>query len=338
VTGVTLNPDEQSKNLLQVENLQAAMKDLSTGISLLNGLQAGGIGGAMQAGSAMSSIASSLNMTPMGQAIATGVATIAGFIGIGPHETAQQTPDKSDPFYRQWMPDWAGTQQDMGGKMVQPGSKYSKYAGAANEAQQMYNFVSNPSSQIGMNPDQVSAIQQMQALSKNKAGVDMGAAGLAVKSEHNGVLTFASGQTMPVDKMDELVQITQGLLESFNNNILQQQQNADRLASSFTALVLNGPANFKMPEFVGGGSGQGFSHRMPSPFGGRNSSNVIVATMQTLAPNVTVHILQGATINEASQKSVEAAIKNSIPEITDAVNSRNYSSTRSSGSYVSSTW
>ncbi len=320
ITGVTINPDEGKTSFQKFQN---AANTASEAMSLLGGLKSGGLGGALQAGS------TAFQMT--GNPYIAGAAAIAGFIGIGQHETPQQQPDINDAFYKQMLPNWAGTQQNLNGQMIQPNAQYSKYLGAQNEAQQMYNFVSNPASQIGMNPSQIASIKQMQALSGG-----MGSSGLAIKSEHQGVLTFASGQTMAVTDFDALLQNTGGLLDSFNNNVLQQQQNADRLASSFTSFVLNGPANFKMPDFVGGGSGAaGSVHRMPSPMTARTNGPVSPAA--TPAP-VTVHILQGATINEASVAAVQQAIHNELPNITQAINTQNYISARLSGNYTSSNW
>jgi hypothetical protein len=149
-------------------------------------------------------------------------------------------------------------------------------------------------------------------------------------------LTLASGQTISVTDFENLVNLNQGLLSSFQNNVLQQQQNADRLSSSFTSFVLNGPSGFKMPDFVGGGSGSGGAHRMPSPMTARNQTGT--APSASAPANVTVHILAGATINEGSTAQIEQAIQNQLPAITQAVNSGNFLETRRSGAYISSNW
>jgi TP901 family phage tail tape measure protein len=322
MSGVKITPDQTAAQT-SLQKFQSLADSASQAMTLISGLKAGGAGGALEAGSA----AFQMTGNPY---IAAGAAVI-GFIGIGPHETAAQQPDINDPFYKQLLANWAGTQQTAGGQVMQPGAGYSSYLGAQNEAQQMYNFASNPASQIGMNPAQKASIQQLLGLAGGK-----GAAGLAIASEHQGELTLASGQKIAVSDFDTLIQNSQGLLDSFNNNVLQQQQNADRLASSFTSFVLNGPSGFKMPDFVGGGSGTaGSVHRMPSPMTSRTAG---VATATPVAANVTVHILAGATINEGSTAQIEQAIQNQLPAITQAVNGGNFLEVRRSGSYVSSNW
>ncbi len=284
----------------------------------------GKFGGAVEAGS------SAYSMT--GNPYIAAAAAIIGFIGIGPHRTAEQTPDISNPQYGQNLANWAGTQQLVNGQQIQPGQQYSKYLGAQNQAQQMYSFVSNPSSQIGMNPAQQTAIKQMAALAGN-----MGAAGLAIKSEHQGELTLASGQKISVNNFDDLLTTTNGMLSQFQNNAIQQQQNADRLASSFTAMVLNGPAGFTMPDFVGGGSGQrGVVHRMPSDTTGNQHMRTTQSTSAT--QTITIQVMPNATVHGASVEVVQTAIENAIPQITQAVNAHNYGAARFSGNYVSSNW
>ncbi len=315
-----------------MQKFQQAAQDISMGMSMLNGLRAGGIGGAMQAGSAALGIAQALNMTPMGQAIVTGSMAILGAIGIGPKHKPGSQPDINDPTYRQLLPNLAGTQQDLNGTMINPESQYSSYLGHQNLAQQLYSFASNSSSMTGMNPDQKKAIQQLKDLSGGSA------TGLQIASEHEGMITLKSGQKIAVTDFETLLNTNQGLLSQFQNNALQQQQNADRLASSFTSFVTNGPAGFTMPDFVGGGSGAaGITHRMPSPFAGRHSGGASGAPA-TSPQTVNVQIMPGATIHGATQDVIEAAIKNTIPAIAQAVNGQNYLESRRAGNYVSSNW
>lgn len=314
----------QKKTNTSLQDLQTAMGDASNAYNLYNGMRAGGVGGAMEAGT------SAYQLT--GNVYIAGAAAIIGAIGIGPHETPAQQPDLNDPFYQQMLPNWAGTEQTLGNQVIQPTAQFSTYAGAPNEATQMYNYVNNPAVLTGMNPAQIASIQAMKNLSINsKTGQDMGAAGLAITSEGQGVVTFASGQTMKVQDFDTLVQTDQGLLDSFNNNVLQQQQNADRLASSFTSMVLNGPAGFMMPDLVGGGlQGGGNPRIMPNTNVGNGST---LRTSQSTAAQVNISIMQGATIS--STPELQAAIETAIPQIQAAINSGNFQNARTSGSYVS---
>lgn len=317
-----LNEGASSETSLQ--KFQGLAGQASEAMGVLNGMRAGGVGGALQAGS------SALALT--GNPYVAGAAALVGFIGIGPHETPAQQPDINDPTYQKLLPNWAGTQQDLNGTAVQPDQQYSKYAGNQNQAQQMYAFVSNPSSQIGMNPDQQTAIQKMMALAGG-----MGAAGLAIKSEHQGNLLLASGQTISVTDFEQLLTTDQGMLTQFQNNALQQQQNSDRLAASFTSFVLGGPNGFTMPDFVGGGSGKGISNSgikvMPSqsmPVLSRNTSS------QPPSPGpVTVNILAGATIS-GNHDQIVAALEQHIPAIVQAVENGQYQNNRLSGNYASS--
>jgi hypothetical protein len=328
---------DQSTALTSMQKFQQVANDISTGMSLLNGLKAGGIGGALQAGSAAQSLAGAFGASVGTSNTIALITSALGFLGIGPHTTPAQAPDINNPQYGQNTANWSGSQQLVNGQQIQPNAQYSSYMGAQNEATQMYNYVSNPASQIGMNPAQQLAIQQMAALSKNSKGVDMGAAGLAITSEHQGVLTLADGQKISVTDFDNLLNTTQGMLSQFQNNALQQQQNADRLASSFTAMLLNGPAGFTMPDFVGGGSGQaGINHVMPTASVGNNNLRTTQSTPTTQTVNV--QIMPGATIHGATVETVQTAIENSIPQITQAVNAQNYGAARFSGNYTSNTW
>ncbi len=338
-SSISNNAGEKSSSQTSLQKFQGLAGQVSEGLSLINGLKAGGLGGAIQSGS------TAFQMT--GNPYIAGAAALVGFLGIGPHETPAQQPDLNDTTYQQLLPNWAGTQQILGNQVIQPNQQYSKYAGNQNMAQQTYSFISNPSSQIGMNPQQIQQIQQLQALANNKSGISMGASGLAIKSEHQGQLTLASGQTISVTDFETLVNSSQGMLSAFNNNVLQQQQNADRLASSFTSFVLNGPQGFKMPDFVGGGSGGlGVHHVIPSTGASstiRTSNMGLSNTVGDLGQNqqpapITINILQGGSIHGSDQASIQAAIQAEIPSIIQAVGGSHNTTTRLTGSYVSNTF
>ena len=146
-----------------------------------------------------------------------------------------------------------------------------------------------------------------------------------------------------------------------NGNALQAQQDADRLAASFTTMMINGPSGFTMPGFLGGG-GTGAASNLAAgslagrylpvigpgpvepggknPIGGAPPTSVtppggnpitVGGGTGTGGATVNISILQNGTVADAQ------GVTDAIPSIVAAVNQGQYNAMRRVGTYQSVT-
>jgi hypothetical protein len=239
------------------------------------------------------------------------------FAAGAPSRNPTNEPDLNQPGYGQFVANIQGAPVTTGNVVTDAQSQYSTAAGNQNLGVQLEQYL-QAGNTTGLTTDQLAAYNQLKALG---GGVSNG---LNIDNEHNDVFTLGSGQQVNVEQYESLVDSVQTMMGSFNQAALTAAQNVNALASSFTAQVLGGPAGFTMPTGINGSSGLMSSTAARDGTGGT-----------TVAPSVTVNVLQGATVNSADD--VTSAITQAIPQITAAVNATNYNQYRLVNNYTSVT-
>jgi hypothetical protein len=136
------------------------------------------------------------------------------------------------------------------------------------------------------------------------------------------------------DAASDATQQILNLADASAQAALQQQESADRLAASFTSLILGGPSGFSIPALIDGMQGSG-GGSIPSPIDARRGYGSEPRQMNPIMPAVTVRVLEGATVGDAT--GVIAALNDNIPVIANRIAQINYQKQRMYSGYVSVT-
>ena len=95
-------------------------------------------------------------------------AAAGSFLGsfFGPHETAQQTPDTSQPGYQTFLADWHVSTQVSNGANQYADAQYDTSIGNQSEAAQIASYINTPANYAGAPAGVMVAIQALQALER----------------------------------------------------------------------------------------------------------------------------------------------------------------------------
>lgn len=278
---------------------------------------AGGVAGGLGAlllglgGGAMGGLGAGLAMfTPAGWGLlAAGIlggAVLGG--SIGPHwGPASNYPDRSDPTYSGFLKQYNSGAGDTGFQ-IEDWLKNTNPASLSGDQLAMYNYFKGLG---GANGD------------------------LGIANEHNGVFTLGSGQTANVADFRSKVDGWQQAMQKNTAALTQNAQNADRLAASFTSLILGGPAGFSMPAFLGSlTSAAQVVSNLVAPGGKPLRSG---APVEKQPGDITISVLQGATITSDIQGEIQNALPAIAAQLRAVINRSNYQQSRLYGDYVSQT-
>ena len=259
-----------------------------------------------------------------GNPIVAGAAFLYGTFA-GPHwGPASNYPDRGPGAaeYQAWLKSYNGGPGDGG--------------------DQLQGFINalSPAAYAALTPAQQKEVNDIRALNPgNTPG------GLGISNEHDGIFKFGGGGSMSVAQFQQESADLLTLSQQSMNSLLAQQESADRLAASFTTMMINGPAGFTMPELIGGSVAAGsLADHMEGPnnfkWRGPGIDMPPIRGLQPLSPapsggDVTIRILEGATVGNADQ--VVQAIQDNLPLITSAVQRARYDRMRLSGDYISET-
>jgi hypothetical protein len=131
---------------------------------------------------------------------------LGGVVGglFGPHETAADQPDLNDPTWGTDLANWQGQSVVTGNTTETPTEANNTSNGGTSESQQLINWVqSNQNNTSTLTPAQLSLYNQILGLEGGNANPTSDV--LGITSEHQGVATFGSGQTMSVSDFEALV-------------------------------------------------------------------------------------------------------------------------------------
>lgn len=306
------------------KTISTALKDAAGVAAVASGVfQGGGTAlGAIEAAGGAESLFSG-GAAALGGAGPYVAAAAAIFSILHTQSSPAQTPDLSQSGYGQFVTDIQGQPGTFGVNVAQPSQAYSTSAGNLSLSQQLEQYLSAPNSSAGLNSVQLAEFDQLKALQGNNPN------GLGIKGEYQGNFTLESGQTIGVTDYENLVSEITSMMSTFQNNVLTAQQNANALATSFTSLMIGGPAGFTMPK---GGYGT------VAPGGGGSINNGLPGSRSPQSSDVTINILPNANVASASAQDISDAVLAVTPQITDAVNRANYNQSRLLGQYTSKTF
>jgi len=307
-TGIASEPagltDSAQSYYNQMNGIAAYEKNFAIGDTvgqLVAGMVNGGSGGSNSTWATVGSAIGSL-FGPVGGAI-------GGALGglFGNNSPASYRPDQTMPGYQQYL---------------------QTYNMAGGQIQQMEGILAGLNGNFsGYTASQQSILKQLQALGPN----------LGIASEKNGVFTLGSGKHVGVAEYIQLTEAADKILQSAMNDQLQQAQNADRLAASFTTMLLGGTAGLNIPYFLQGGNA-GYNHLA----GGYVPGSTVPTAPSTpggppaqMTPFVTVNLFPNSTLSETSVEELRAQIPELANILTNAMNASSFASARLRGDFVS---
>jgi hypothetical protein len=170
------------------------------GSSLTGGNSLGGSIGGL-AGSAIGDMIGKMIGTGFGPAGMVVGSLLGGAIGglFGPHETAAETPDSSDPNYNQLLANWQGNTINSPQGQVSPTNQYWTANGGTSQSQQISQMI-DTANLSSLTSAQQSIVQQLISLNGGTSGNN-----LAVTDEHQGVVTLVSGKKISVSDWESLI-------------------------------------------------------------------------------------------------------------------------------------
>lgn len=140
-------------------------------------------------------------LAPLAPLILAGSSAVGSLLGglFGPHETAADQPDLTNPTYGQDLANWQGGGVTAGNQFYTPGQQYWTANGGVSQSAQIANLIDTTNLQ-SLTTAQQQVVQQLIQLNGGTSGNNLG-----ITAENQGILSFGSGQTMSVTQWQSLL-------------------------------------------------------------------------------------------------------------------------------------
>ncbi len=220
------------------------IQDFGSGIAIGSAIDPSGNQTWGGVGSALGSAAGIL--TKANPLAGLGLAVGGDLIGalFGPHETAAQTPDTSQPGYQNWLANWQGTTQMSNGNPTFAAPQYDTTVGNQSLATQIAQYINNPSTLASAPAGVRAAIAQIAPLEGSTGSLALNTS----NPESQGNFNFASGKSMNVGNFESLVNTLQTYMG--NTGLTSSVYNLSRSYPTFTS-ALSGPVGTYNPGVAG---------------------------------------------------------------------------------------